>query len=141
MTPAALLMTFVAAGALPSVVDVVLAMTGIAALVEVLLARVATVAVGTADLLMPPAQREMCAPVVLEGVAFPFGWGVTCLAPAPELSVVMIVVLVTAITHGRTTLGGKPVLVTLLTHGVGMSAHQRELRFVCVVEFGRGPLP
>jgi hypothetical protein len=140
-TPSAFIMTLVATGPLPAVVNVVVPVTGLAVLVEVLVARVATVAVGAVDRLMSSAEREMRAPGVLEGIAFPFGWGVTCLAPTPELAVVMIVVLVTAMARGRTAFGGETVLVTLLAGSGGMSAHQRELRLVRVVEFGRGPLP
>jgi hypothetical protein len=123
------------------VVYVVLAMTAVAALVEVLLVGVTAMAVRTPDLLMPPAKGEMCVPIVLERRTAPFGRHVARLARAPELSVVMIVALVTAITRRWSALRGEPVLVTLLAGGAGVPAHQQELRLAGVVELGRRPLP
>ena len=139
--PSALVVTAIAACSLPTVVHIVVAMTSIAALVEMLLVRVAAVAVRTADLFMPPAERETRAAVVLERGVFPFGRRVARLTRAPELSAVRIIALVTTMAGRRGARRGESVLVTLPAGAAGVPAQQRELGFAQVVELRRGPLP
>ena len=137
--PMAFVMTALAARPFLTAVNVVFAMTGVAARVEALLVEFAAVAVRASDLGVSPAEGETRAPVVLERVTSPIDRRVARLARAAELSAVSVVALMTAVARGRRTSWADPFLVAALARGTRVRAHQREARFAQVVEPGRRP--